>query len=143
VSHPALDAFGRLVLLADAPPEQRVEDARAIIEQTVLDEAVKRDFARSASRQRGVTLSDQENEGIRQARIDDLVDLLGFSGEAEVKLVPRRGFIRRELSYLTDDEVVSVVHRLRRRAMSDDDIGRAVVERLPADRRDRIAGRLG
>lgn len=137
----ALDVFGKPILLAEAPlvsPER----IQAIKDEEKLQDAIKRDFNRAASRQSGLTLADEENKELREAKLDDLVDLLSPIKDGDVKLVPKRGYLKREIGYLTDDEIVYVVKRLRARSADEDLIQKGVLDRIPEDRRDGIITRL-
>lgn len=90
---------------------------------------------------------------VRAARVDDLVDILDTSirrrvairkrGRRTVRVIPPRGWVRRTLANLMDDEIVELHRRLKSRGFSDDELEQHLINRYGEDRRAKLQARVG
>ena len=80
-------------------------------------------------------------EDVRAQQLDDLVDILDYKsrttgrGRRFVKVTAPRGYTKRTLGSLTDDEIRSLDDRLRARGWSDEDIDRDLFKKLSEERK--------
>lgn len=85
---------------------------------------------------------------VRAAQLDDMVDVLDqvtrgrLRGRRTVKLTAPRGYVKKTLNDMTDDELVELAARLRARGWDDDMVAHGLGRRLSAKRLDTLAARL-
>jgi hypothetical protein len=90
---------------------------------------------------------------VREARVDDLVDILDTSirrrealrkrGRRQVKVVPPRGWVRRTLANLEDNEIVELHRRLGSRGFSEEELEKHLINRYGEERREKLFARVG
>lgn len=89
---------------------------------------------------------------VKRQRLSDLVDVLDHSirrrvalrarGRRMLRVVPPRGWVRRTMAHLDDNDVVELHRRLRSRGFSDEELEAHLINRYPDDRRAKIKARI-
>jgi hypothetical protein len=87
-------------------------------------------------------------EDVKRARLSDLVDVLDTSirrriakrarGRRMVRVVPPRGYLRRTLAHLEDQDVAELHRRLEARGFSPEELESHLINRYPDPRREQI-----
>jgi hypothetical protein len=86
---------------------------------------------------------------VHQHRLSDLVDVLDtslrkslserFRQRRTVRVVPPRGWVKRTLAGLEDDDIAILYTRLKTRGFSDDDLDKFLIGRYPEERQARLS----
>jgi hypothetical protein len=101
-------------------------------------------------------LTDEEFQAfladVKRQRLSDLVDVLDHSirrsvalrarGRRMLRVVPPRGWVRRTMAHLEDNDVVELHRRLRSRGFNDQELEAHLINRFPEDRREKIKARI-
>jgi hypothetical protein len=89
---------------------------------------------------------------VKRQRLSDLVDVLDNSirrrvairarGRRTVRVVPPKGWVRRTMQGLEDNDVVELHRRLRSRGFSEEELEAHLINRYPDDRKEKIKARI-